>query len=268
MEIWMIVVLAGMGGLLVGGVGMWLVAVRGGGRAKLAEMTQARDDAQAALETYRAQVVDEFGETATRFRALNQSYADLHAQLAKSASLLCGEAAGPLLEAPEAATVPDADDKSVIDAEPTTVSDAANVVADVPAAAAATADSAGDAAAQTDVEVEPETTIGDATDDPDKGDAGLGDIVVTAAVDGDVDVDADADAAASNADSDALTGGVDRTDASADTQAGGSEADARPGAVESAELDDADEVPVLSEVVSDRGVSDEVASDEARKSGT
>ena len=58
-------------------------------------------ETQAAFEAYRKEVFEEFSETATRFRTLNESYVDLHQHLARSANALCGEAAASsLLEAP------------------------------------------------------------------------------------------------------------------------------------------------------------------------
>ena len=56
---------------------------------------------KAAFDSYKNQVVEEFTETAEKFRNLNKSYVDLHHHLAKSADTLCGKsAAGILLEAP------------------------------------------------------------------------------------------------------------------------------------------------------------------------
>ena len=52
------------------------------------------------LAGYRREVFDQFAETARKFKTLDESYSELHRQLASSASLLCGEAAGPLLAAP------------------------------------------------------------------------------------------------------------------------------------------------------------------------
>ncbi|MCZ6708735.1 MAG: DUF1043 family protein, partial [Gammaproteobacteria bacterium] len=63
-----------------------------------AELESARDE----NTEYRREVFDQFAETARKFRNLDESYQDLHRQLAESASVLCGEAAGPLLEAPVA----------------------------------------------------------------------------------------------------------------------------------------------------------------------
>jgi len=58
-------------------------------------------DIQEAFEAYRKEVLEEFSETASKFKALNTSYVDLHQQLARSANALCGEAAAnTLLDAP------------------------------------------------------------------------------------------------------------------------------------------------------------------------
>jgi hypothetical protein len=45
-------------------------------------------------------VVSQFSETARKFQTLNDSYTDLHEQLARSSQVLCGDLTGPLLQAP------------------------------------------------------------------------------------------------------------------------------------------------------------------------
>jgi len=58
-------------------------------------------ETQEAFEAYRNEVLGEFSETASKFKALNTSYIELHQQLSRSANTLCGEAAANvLLEAP------------------------------------------------------------------------------------------------------------------------------------------------------------------------
>lgn len=94
--------LIGLGvlGLAIGlGCGYLLAVRRGtGGRARQleAQLTAARRE----LDEYRSEVVAQFSETARKFQTLNDSYTDLHEQLAKSSSVLCGDLTGPLLEAP------------------------------------------------------------------------------------------------------------------------------------------------------------------------
>jgi uncharacterized membrane-anchored protein YhcB (DUF1043 family) len=53
------------------------------------------------LDTYRHEVVAQFSDTARKFQSLNDAYTDLHQQLAKSSSILCGDIGGPLLQAPQ-----------------------------------------------------------------------------------------------------------------------------------------------------------------------
>lgn len=95
---WLIVL--GALGLAVGlGCGYLLAVRRGpGGRARQleAQLTAARQE----LDDYRSEVVAQFSETARKFQNLNDAYTDLHEQLAKSSSVLCGDLTGPLLEAP------------------------------------------------------------------------------------------------------------------------------------------------------------------------
>ncbi|MDZ7668232.1 MAG: DUF1043 family protein [Gammaproteobacteria bacterium] len=87
-------------GLAVGlGCGYFMAARRGSaGRARQleAQLTTARQE----LDDYRSEVVAQFSETARKFQTLNDSYTDLHEQLAKSSSVLCGDVTGPLLQAP------------------------------------------------------------------------------------------------------------------------------------------------------------------------
>lgn len=95
--------LIGLGvlGLAVGlGCGYFLAARRGSaGRARQleAQLTAARQE----LDDYRNEVVAQFSETARKFQTLNDSYTDLHEQLARSSSVLCGDLTGPLLQAPD-----------------------------------------------------------------------------------------------------------------------------------------------------------------------
>jgi uncharacterized membrane-anchored protein YhcB (DUF1043 family) len=85
---------AGLGGgyLLAGRIGS------GAGRVREleAELASARQE----LGAYRQEVVAQFSETARKFQSLNDSYTDLHQQLAKSSSILCKDVSGPLLAAP------------------------------------------------------------------------------------------------------------------------------------------------------------------------
>ncbi len=73
------------------------------GHARIVELEQALAASEAERAEYKQQVTAEFTETAEKFRALNRSYEDLHRQLAKSASVLCGEAGAPKLLDPSVA---------------------------------------------------------------------------------------------------------------------------------------------------------------------
>ena len=94
---------AGISYLLTGGVR---------GRARVAQLEQqleqskgAQESSQSELADYKREVFDQFAETAQKFRALDQSYHDLHRQLAQSSVALCGDAATPLLEAATAPAI-------------------------------------------------------------------------------------------------------------------------------------------------------------------
>ena len=80
-----------------------------------AELAAAQD----AMKEYRAEVYDQFAETARKFDTLNDSYNDLHRHLASSANVLLGDGIStPLLRGPaetnaaEAAQADDAQDAS------------------------------------------------------------------------------------------------------------------------------------------------------------
>ncbi len=82
--------------------GGYLLGRRGSGTGSRRVQALERELAQARQELadYRREVAAQFSETARKFRTLNESYSDLHQQLARSSSLLCGDAAGPLLPGP------------------------------------------------------------------------------------------------------------------------------------------------------------------------
>lgn len=107
----------GIAGLLVG---LLLGILLGrssfpGRRAK--DLEAELETAQAALKDYRAEVYDQFAETARKFESLNTSYNDLHRHLASSASTLLGDGAGtPLLRGPV-----ESDDGSTIDGDAETL---------------------------------------------------------------------------------------------------------------------------------------------------
>ena len=76
------------------------------------------DTAQNALSDYRAEVFDQYAETARKFERLNESYNDLHRHLASSATTLLGDGIStPLLQGPDDPPV----EKAVDDAPEATV---------------------------------------------------------------------------------------------------------------------------------------------------
>lgn len=99
--------------LLVGfliGLAMGRTVLRG----KRSLNTEAELQAsQEALTNYRAEVYDQFAQTARKFDTLNESYNDLHRHLASSANVLLGDGIStPLLRGP-AEPVPEAEPKEV-----------------------------------------------------------------------------------------------------------------------------------------------------------
>jgi uncharacterized membrane-anchored protein YhcB (DUF1043 family) len=98
---WLVVV--GVVGAVLGGMLGHLVArVRSRSAERIRELEAELESARGENSEYRHEVIDQFAATARKFKSLDESYNDLHRQLAESASILCGEAAGPLLEAPRA----------------------------------------------------------------------------------------------------------------------------------------------------------------------
>jgi uncharacterized membrane-anchored protein YhcB (DUF1043 family) len=91
----------GLGGLGVGLV-VGLLMARGTGRdsRRVQELEAQLAASREELDGYRREVVAQFRETARKFQSLNDSYTDLHQHLARSSSILCGDVAGPLLQAP------------------------------------------------------------------------------------------------------------------------------------------------------------------------
>ena len=90
----------------------YLVTGGNHGRARVAQLEQQLEQSKGALESsqseladYKREVFDEFAQTAQKFRALDQTYHDLHQQLAQSSVALCGDAATPLLEATTAPAI-------------------------------------------------------------------------------------------------------------------------------------------------------------------
>ena len=86
--------------LLVGGLIGYLIRGRGGAtREKVAELEAQLEASQSELSDYREEVVQQFSDTAEKFKTLDESYHALHRQLATSAVALCGDQGTPLLTA-------------------------------------------------------------------------------------------------------------------------------------------------------------------------
>ena len=68
-------------------------------KARVGELENALETAQQELADYKGEVFSQFATTAEKFRNLDQSYQELHQQLARSSVDLCGDAATPLLAA-------------------------------------------------------------------------------------------------------------------------------------------------------------------------
>lgn len=101
---WLVVV-GVIGAVLGGWLGHLVARVRSKAADRIQELEAELESARGEISGYRREVFDQFAETARKFRSLDESYNDLHRQLAESASVLCGEAAGPLLEAPSASAI-------------------------------------------------------------------------------------------------------------------------------------------------------------------
>ena len=98
-------ILIGVGVFVVGGLAGYLLrSFAFGGSRKEADLARALEESEQALADYKQEVMERFSDTADKFRRLNESYSDLHQQLAESAVALCGdEITTPLLERPVAA---------------------------------------------------------------------------------------------------------------------------------------------------------------------
>ncbi len=95
-----IVVGIGVAALLLGLLIGYFIPSGGAKKARVTELENALESAQEELADYKREVFGQFAETAEKFRALDQSYHDLHRQLAASSVALCGDAATPLLAGP------------------------------------------------------------------------------------------------------------------------------------------------------------------------
>jgi uncharacterized membrane-anchored protein YhcB (DUF1043 family) len=96
---WLVVV--GVMGLILGAwIGHVVARVRSGYAARIQDLEAQLSASHDELSDYKSEVYEQFSKTARKFKALDETYHDLHRQLAESAGALVGEGAGPLLEAP------------------------------------------------------------------------------------------------------------------------------------------------------------------------
>ncbi len=96
---WLIAI--GVGLFVAGGlVGFLIRMFAFGGSRKEADLARSLEEAEKQLADYKQEVLERFSDTAEKFRRLNESYTDLHQQLAESAVALCGDevTTPPLLE--------------------------------------------------------------------------------------------------------------------------------------------------------------------------
>lgn len=109
----------GVGALLLGAIiglalGRTLIRSR-----KTKDLEASLETAETALRDYRAEVYDQFAETARKFETLNESYHELHRHLANSANVLLGEGIStPLLRGPAEAEPAEPAPASNAEAEP------------------------------------------------------------------------------------------------------------------------------------------------------
>ena len=87
-----------------------------GNRARVKELEEALETSQPELADYRREVYGQFAQTAEKIRALDESYNDLHRQLAESSVALCGDAATPLLAGPSEPLLSDTEEEKTVDA--------------------------------------------------------------------------------------------------------------------------------------------------------
>jgi len=83
---------------LVAGVALGYFRGKGQDQSeRIQTLETALERARTELADYRQEVYQQFSQTAQKFRALDDSYHDLHRQLAESSQILCGDDALPLL---------------------------------------------------------------------------------------------------------------------------------------------------------------------------
>lgn len=153
---------------IVSAVGIAIVAMlvglligRSTGKArKASDLADELEKTKEEFETYRGEVVQQFADTAGKFRTLNESYGDLHKQLATSAAVLCADRADDILLAlPDASGASTSDVDDVIDVAEEPVADAAaetavtNPVVDADSAADPATNASSDSADLSEAEI-------------------------------------------------------------------------------------------------------------------
>ena len=95
-----LVVVIAVSALVVGGLIGYLIKGRdSSNREQIAKLEAELEASQSELQDYRQEVVQQFSDTAEKFKTLDESYHALHRQLATSSVALCGDAGAPLLTA-------------------------------------------------------------------------------------------------------------------------------------------------------------------------
>ena len=95
-----LVVVIAVSALVVGGLIGYLIKGRdSASREQIAQLEAELEASQSELQDYRQEVVQQFSDTAEKFKTLDESYHALHRQLATSSVALCGDAGAPLLTA-------------------------------------------------------------------------------------------------------------------------------------------------------------------------
>lgn len=116
-------VLVGVVGLLAGlGLGYALSNVKTAQKTQIENLQAELASRDEELANYRAEVVNQFAQTAEKFKNLDDSYHALHQQLATTAVALCGDQATPLLTQDDASV----NTPTVVDEVPVAPAEAAN----------------------------------------------------------------------------------------------------------------------------------------------
>ena len=120
-----LVVVIAVSALVVGGLIGYLIKGRDSSSREQIEKLEAELEAsQTELQDYRQEVVQQFSDTAEKFKTLDESYHALHRQLATSSVALCGDAGTPLLAAASEPLITEAQVDSTDEVDEIVVSEA------------------------------------------------------------------------------------------------------------------------------------------------